>query len=269
MKKLLLSFTLLASFSAFSQVEIFSEDFVQTNALESWTLIDADGDGNNWIRAQFTTGPNAGVNVMRSFSWSDAPLTPDNYAYAPAIDLTNYENVTLSWKHMAVDPDWDAEKYNVYVTTDPTEAAATPAAIVHQQATMAGINTLTTVTVDISEFAGQVVYIGFRHFDVTDEFSLEIDDVLVTGDALSTNDFFSKNFAVYPNPANDVINLQSNSSLTIDTVALTDINGRTVATMNANGVSNTTMNIANLSAGVYILNVNSNDGVGTAKIVKK
>lgn len=121
---------------------------------------------------------------------------------------------------------------------------------------------------DLDNYSGETIRFAV-HCNSVDRYMFMVDDFSVETTALSTNDFFSKNFAVYPNPANEIINLQSNSGLIIESATLTDINGRTVAVMQANGASNTSMNIADLSAGVYILNVSSNEGTGTAKIVKK
>jgi hypothetical protein len=100
---------------------------------------------------------------MASFSWyNQVVYTPNNYAFSPAIDLTSYTgSIKLSYKHAAQDPDWDVEKYSLYVTSSPTVAAATTA--LHSQTTMNGINTLTEITFDLSSYAGQTIYLCFRY----------------------------------------------------------------------------------------------------------
>lgn len=166
------------STSLFSQT-IYEETFTadQTLAASGWTLFSQDTDtgvANNWV----ATSTN-GNGIMASFSWyNNVAYTPNNYAFSPAINLTSYTGpIRLSYKHAAQDPDWDAEKYSLYVTTSPTVAAATTA--LHSQTTMNGINTLTEITFDLSSYAGQTVYLCFRHHGVTDQYNIIFDDIKV------------------------------------------------------------------------------------------
>jgi len=176
MKKLLL--LLLCSTSMFSQT-IFQETFTaeQTLATSGWTLFSQDSDtgvATNWVRT--TEGSNG---IMASFSWyNQVVYTPNNYAFSPAINLTSYTGpIKLSYKHAAQDPDWDVEKYSLYVTSSATVAAATTA--LHSQTTMNGINTLTEITFDLSSYAGQTIYLCFRHHGVSDQFNIIFDDIKV------------------------------------------------------------------------------------------
>lgn len=84
---------------------------------------------------------------------------------------------------------------------------------------------------------------------------------------LATADFFASNFAVYPNPASNVLNVDSKNNIELNALQLTDINGRIVKDVKANGVSSQ-INIGDLNAGVYFLKATSAQGVGTTKIVK-
>lgn len=82
---------------------------------------------------------------------------------------------------------------------------------------------------------------------------------------LKTSDFFKNNFTVYPNPANDVINVSNLGNLEITKASITDVNGRIVKEVNS---SFETINISELNAGVYFLKINTLEGSGTTKIVK-
>lgn len=193
MKKLLLLF--LFSTSLFSQT-IYEETFTadQTLAASGWTLFSQDTDtgvANNWV----ATSTN-GNGIMASFSWyNNVAYTPNNYAFSPAINLTSYTGpIRLSYKHAAQDPDWDAEKYSLYVTTSPTVAAATTA--LHSQTTMNGINTLTEITFDLSSYAGQTVYLCFRHHGVTDQYNIIFDDIKV--EKMLQNNISLQSVAVQP-----------------------------------------------------------------------
>ena len=199
MKKLLL--LLLCSTSMFSQT-IFQETFTAEQALTTptppattgWTLFSQDsntGVATNWVRT--TEGSNG---IMASFSWyNQVVYTPNNYAFSPPIDLTSYTGpIKLSYKHAAQDPDWDVEKYSLYVTTTPTVAAATTA--LHSQTTMNGINTLTEITFDLSSYAGQTIYLCFRHHGVSDQFNIIFDDIKV--EKMLSNNVALQSVAVQP-----------------------------------------------------------------------
>lgn len=162
----------------FSQT-IYEQTFSTAQSLTTsgWTLFNQDSDtgvATNFVRT--TDGSNG---IMASFSWyNNVVYTPNNYAFSPAINLTSYTGpIKLSYKHAAQDPDWDAENYSLYVTNSPTVAAATTA--FHSQTTMDGINTLTEITFDLSSYAGQTIYLCFRHHNVVNEYNIIFDDIKV------------------------------------------------------------------------------------------
>lgn len=75
-------------------------------------------------------------------------------------------------------------------------------------------------------------------------------------------------FAVYPNPATSVINVNNKNNSPITKIVLTDLNGRIVKQDAAN-LSNVQLNIADLAAGVYMMNITSAEGSTTQKIIKQ
>jgi hypothetical protein len=91
-------------------------------------------------------------------------------------------------------------------------------------------------------------------------------DALTINRVLATDSFFKSNFAVSPNPASDVLNIANNSTSTITSIQITDMNGRTVKEVNGMVEQ---INISELNAGVYFLKINSNQGTGTSKIIKR
>ncbi|GEP51817.1 hypothetical protein FNO01nite_24890 [Flavobacterium noncentrifugens] len=74
-------------------------------------------------------------------------------------------------------------------------------------------------------------------------------------------------FVVSPNPATSLITV-SNEKSPITNVSITDLNGRIVKENAVNNLSKVDMNISDLSAGVYMMNIKSNEGTATKKIVK-
>lgn len=97
----------------------------------------------------------------------------------------------------------------------------------------------------------------------------EVEDYTVNVLAdMSTGDFFASNLSLYPNPANDFFNLSSTTSI-IENVKVTDLNGRVVKSIAANGVSDVQVNISDLTTGIYFVTVNTDNGTGSTKLVKK
>lgn len=90
----------------------------------------------------------------------------------------------------------------------------------------------------------------------------------VVDNTASVNDFFANNISIYPNPTSDIFNLASTTS-TIESIKLTDLNGRVVKNINVNSLSSTEVNISDLTSGMYFVTVQTDNGSGSTKIIKK
>ena len=162
--------------TAFAQVH-FSDDF--SAGIGGWTLSDADGDGNNWLIADYGDGQG---NVATSESWrQNVILTPNNWMISGAIDLTGASApIVMEWVTKAQDQDWPSERYSVYVNTSNNTATmlADGAEFTEVLTTTPG-GSYVARSIDLSAFAGSIVHVAFRHHDVSDEFRINIDDVMV------------------------------------------------------------------------------------------
>jgi len=135
-----------------------------------------------------------------------------------------------------------------------------------ESATISGESSVTTVSV--SQYAGQLAVIAFRLHDTDGNSILLVDDVKVTSGALGTDGLTAAEFVMYPNPATDVVNIAGNN-LAINTVTVADLNGRIVKTLSANGTGNAKVDLSGLSAGIYVMTVESDAGTATKKIIKQ
>ena len=72
---------------------------------------------------------------------------------------------------------------------------------------------------------------------------------------------------VFPNPANEVINISLNKEVSA-TLTLLDVSGKVVKTQALNGIS-TSINTASLNSGVYFVTINDGTSVSTQKVVIK
>ncbi|MBC7523734.1 MAG: T9SS type A sorting domain-containing protein [Flavobacterium sp.] len=116
--------------------------------------------------------------------------------------------------------------------------------------------------------------LGFRYF-VTDGGSAGSNsdiigiDTLSIDRPLSTNQFFTNNFTIQPNPVNDIFTVSSKNDTAIQNITVTDINGRVVSEVSPKAMSQIQVNVSELNSGVYFVKVQSEAGVGTSKIIKK
>lgn len=84
----------------------------------------------------------------------------------------------------------------------------------------------------------------------------------------STENFSKLGLNVFPNPVSDIVNITSPEA-NIEMVTITDLNGRTVKSINFNNVAETTIDASDLASGIYLMNITANGTVATQKIVKK
>jgi hypothetical protein len=86
--------------------------------------------------------------------------------------------------------------------------------------------------------------------------------------ALNNESYSVSNFAIYPNPANDILTIQNKDNTVISKVNVVDILGKTIktSTFNATEIS---MDISDLKAGIYFIEIHSNTIKTTQKVIKK
>ncbi len=84
-------------------------------------------------------------------------------------------------------------------------------------------------------------------------------------DAAEVNDELTGLASIYPNPANNVLNIEVSSSLEVKSTNLFDILGKNTNVQLVNG----SMDIANLAEGVYILTIETTSGTISQKVVKQ
>jgi hypothetical protein len=138
---------------------------------EGWTTIDADGDGQSWYIFNSRERAHSGIAVATSASFLGGPLTPDNWLITPKVPLDG----TLHAWFRGQDPSWSSEPYAIYVSTTGTEIADFTEVLPRTVATAEYVEQV----VDLSEYAGQEGYVAFRHYDVTDMFRLNLEDVAI------------------------------------------------------------------------------------------
>lgn len=153
--------------------------------------------------------------------------------------------------------DLDADTVELWV--NPTLGGAEPASDIN---TMSGLSGNT-----ISQFLLRQDNPGTTPALIFDELRLGTTWADVTPSTLSTDNFVSNaDFSVYPNPvSNGTVTIKSASNNPMS-VNVFDVLGKKVLETK---VSNNTLNVSTLKAGVYILNITQNNNSITKKLVIK
>jgi hypothetical protein len=84
--------------------------------------------------------------------------------------------------------------------------------------------------------------------------------------SLSIPALLEDRFIIYPNPTTNLLTIQNQNNLKIDSVSLYDTLGRKVMESNE---ATESMDVSNLTAGVYFIHITTDRGIVTKKIIKK
>jgi hypothetical protein len=93
-------------------------------------------------------------------------------------------------------------------------------------------------------------------------------DLFTVTQVLATSEVLNASFSVFPNPAKNVINISNTANATVSTIEITDMNGRTVKNQVMNA-TNGHVSVAELASGIYMMNITTDQGKLTKKIVKE
>ena len=167
----------------------FSVNF-ESGIPAGWTTIDADGDGYNWNLASTTMGTGYGHNnssdmiFSQSYDNNVGVLYPDNYLVSPALTLCEGSEFTF-WA-CAQDAGYAAEHFGVAISENGvnfdmvqewtmTAKGEGKASSANRSGRAQG--SWYQYTVDLSAYAGEGRYIAIRHFNCSDMFYLDVDDI--------------------------------------------------------------------------------------------
>ena len=299
MKKLLLSIALLASFGFVQSQNLVTENFDVFPV--SWTKLNLSSPvgANMWGAGSAATMPNiaGGAGAYNgtaatsyayvNFSSTTGNNTISNWLIAPVISLINGDIITFySVKGLSGGTDVYADNLQMRISTNGV-ATVNPVGNL-------GIGDFTTLALEINPTLSPTGYattwtqysytvtglpiatnckVAFRYFVTnggpaganSDQIGL---DQYSVDRVLSTEDFFSSNFSIHPNPVNDLLNITFKNGATVETIEVIDMHGRTVNRANAASSETIQINVANLADGVYFVRAQSELGVGTSKFIK-
>lgn len=198
------------AFGAKSDRETTTYDF-ENSSMMGWTTIDADGDGQSWDLATTVMGAGYGHNassdlvLSKSYDNNIGALTPNNFLVSPA----KAQYSSISFYACAQDNAWAAEHFGVAVSTTNNTSASAFTTIQEWTMTAKGNGVPAPgrggdraqgnwyqYTVDLSAYSGQPIWVALRHFNCTDYFYLDVDDISLTtgggGGGNSTSAYFDQ-----------------------------------------------------------------------------
>jgi len=228
------------------------EEGFENGIPQCWTIIDADGDGHNWMTiSELVSGDaseyvhgGADAAISQSYDNSLGAFNANNWLITSAIVIPATGEYTASWFAASLDEGYP-DSYSVYIGTEPTVAGMTanPAVISHTA------NAWELKSVSLASYAGQTIYIGFNHVD-NDNYVLMIDDFSV---ALSTaaEENIAETIAVYPNPTSSMVTIANAEGK--DIIVVNSL-GQVVASIE-NAAANQTIDVTNFANGTYFVKV--------------
>lgn len=259
-KTLLLALCLFGLVTINAQETTFFYDF-NDNEFTGWQGYDADGDGYNWeLHATTISGGMDGTYGVYSSCYMSGELTPENYLFTTESYLIT-ETSQLHFFHCQSDMVYFEENFGVIVSED-------------------GINFLVIWSkrykepypdgqwgeefVDLSEFAGKNMYIGFLHYECSGATanSIRIDNVELTSvESVAENEI---SFNVYPNPVENQLLIETEKEIT--NITIFTVNG---VMMYEGKYNEEGIDISGLNAGVYFVKVAIDNHEIIEKIIKK
>jgi hypothetical protein len=84
---------------------------------------------------------------------------------------------------------------------------------------------------------------------------------------LDVASFDTKSFTIYPNPTADVLKIQSNE--VVNSVAVYNLLGKQVMLLKGDQISNNSLNVSNLTKGVYFITIEANGKNEKLKFIKQ
>lgn len=223
-----------------------------------------DGWFGSWNTS--TTAANAQAGTQYLFSNNSTAVT-NRSVYSRPLALHTGEVVTVSFYHRETSAT-AARSLRLRVINEATPTVSS----VIWSATGLQSMTYALVTAPVyTATADGTYYFEFNDFSpivtAANVSSMRLDSVNITS-VLGTSEFLTSKFAVSPNPANDFISVSNSDNILVSGISITDLNGRVVKQNSYTNVSDIQVNVSDLASGMYMMNITTDKGSVTKKIVK-
>ena len=233
-------------------------DFEDLNLLSRYTIVDNNNDGNTLFYLNNPSYAHSG-NIALAYEYS-ADNSADDYFFSSCIDLTAGQVYTVSLWYAVAGSDYP-ESFEVYLASDPSVAGVIGSPIISiPSATNETYAEATANNVTVANDGSY--YIAIRATSAADMYALFIDDITIDlyNDIKENENIFN----IYPNPANDVLTINSNT--TMNQITMINSLGQVVLNVEPN-TNFYQININTLPEGIYTARITTNNGLSTKLIV--
>ena len=232
-----------------------------------WNTIDADGDGFNWeMRAIYAVPGNTHCVTSASFDdWTQTVLIPENYLVTPY--KLDCEQITF--KAQAQDELHPNEHFGVAVSTTDGAVAEDFEIVWESELTAKTAGQWYEYNIDLRAYQGQDIYVSIVHFNCTNQFSINVDDIMlyrVYDPTLSVEENSISMVTVYPNPASEKLMVES--EVVVNQYDIYTITGAMILSKPVDAKS-FEINVSELPAGTYFVTLTSDGMLQTKRFVKK
>ena len=232
-----------------------------------WNTIDADGDGFNWeMRAIYAVPGNTHCVTSASFDdWTQTVLIPENYLVTPY--KLDCEQITF--KAQAQDELHPNEHFGVAVSTTDGAVAEDFEIVWESELTAKTAGQWYEYNIDLRAYQGQDIYVSIVHFNCTNQFSINVDDIMlyrVYDPTLSVEENSISMVTVYPNPASEKLMVES--EVVVNQYDIYTITGAMILSKRVDAKS-FEINVSELPAGTYFVTLTSDEMLQTKRFVKK
>ena len=249
--------------NAFSQIDIYTEDFSGTPV--GFTIVDNDGLTPNAAVSEFTEAwiqladpDSLADTVMGSTSFFDPIGIADRWLITPAITLGSYGN-RFYWEAKSHDASFPDDYYVLISTTDTQLSSFTDTIgyIIEEFDTW----TLRDVDLTANGYNDVTVHIAFVN-RTYDGFKLYIDDIR----AEKENDLslpapgFNVTYLIYPNPTKGQLFVSVSEFMSLEIISLDGIS--LITSKEAN------VDLSDLPNGIYFVRIRVPSGELTQRFIK-
>ena len=197
------------------------------------------------------------------YTYNDVAVS-NLWAYSRAISLVAGEQVTIKFKTRL----YGTAPMNLALKVG-TGQTSTLQTIPIQTFIVSDAAAYTQQTATWTATTAGIYYFGFNNNSAANASqSFLFLDTLELTSVLSTTEFLNSKFSVSPNPANDFISVTNSDNILVSGISITDLNGRVVKLNSYTNVSDIQLNVSDLASGMYMMNITSDKGSVTKKIVK-
>ena len=266
MEKIILIAILVSSFCLNAQTNILSEGF-ESGIPSSWSIIDNDHNTLDATVASEYTSPWITIvnpdydtdHVAACASYFDPEGTASRWLITPQISLGAYGNY-LHLDSRTQDPSYP-DSYMVLISTSGNAVGDfSDTLFISNQTPPTWMNHI--ISISNSGYNNIPVYLAFVNNSFYG-YKLYLDNIRIEKESiagLTVNK--SIDFKLYPNPVENVLNIQTNDK--ISELTIYDLNGKIVLQSDHNQVD-----ASILQAGFYTIKISTEKGTGFQKLIKR